>query len=1344
MNSKTDRILKDLYRTLRQADRKRTTGYDTSAEVTRVDGSTVWVHIPGGVDETPVKMTMGAKKGDIVQVRVSSGSAWLIGNSSAPPTDDTRANQIGDTLIVTQTLLADTIMANNARFAYVEADTAKIHHLEADELEASVAYIHDLTADNITVQDLYATTGYIKDLAADNITAANIIADHAAINTLDANYAHITNGVIDNAKIGYADVNDLNAHYAHISQGVIDNAKIGYADVNDLNAHYAQVDAANIDTAAIRNAWIDELMVQTGLIAHEGTVYELDAIQVNASKIKAGTLDVERLIVTVSGQKYLVHIDPSTGTPSYEKLDGDVIEDLTITADKIVAGAITAEKITTENIVGSGGWINLRNGTFQYTNATSGEGIAWDGTHLTITGSVTILNSNYYTKTEADNLLSAKRQVFTSQPTTAQAYAVGDLWVNATYGTTYTNDILRCKTAKASGTAFNISHWEKASKYTDDSNVYTKSDFSITPSAIISKVNANELNLASTYAVCNTGASTTAKVATITPSVTGWALYTGASINVKFANNNTATAPTLNVNSTGAKRIYAYTGTSALTEAEYKWKAGDTITFFYDGTYWRIQDSTKLTRMSTAETSITQTANSITSLASNTSTYTKPDGTTGTNSMYTAINQNAQSITTLIGRADGVDTLIRAYSGGVLTAKVGNSIGAKVDPDGYFMVVPLTWSGNTPTVGSASLATFGATTRIGAYADNHAYITSNGFSVYTANDAKSRIILGDSSGSPYAQIGSALDSHYLYLSQSGLSLLTKTTGDDSHKSGLFTGLDGTTPLTRIGRANDGHISVYPSGISVYKAGATANDDPVRVAYFGSEIRIGAQTARNIYITDTAVNFMNNGDDLGYISGTSARFGSPNSSRFIIGASSLQAYSATGLYFSVSASGITYGNNIAVANASDIPTKVSELTNDSSFATTGQVSTAKSEAISTASSDATSKANAAENNGKKEATNYIYYVSSTDGIVIADASPSTSTRFVRINSGGVRLQQSANNYATMTSSGLTVYQGGAQVGYFGSASRIGSPNDGNIYIGSSGMNVYKKDSADSSPVSVAFFGSSSNKGYARIGSLAEGNHIEIDPDSGFRVYDASSNEYFRARDGLVRVGTNNSGDRWTTISANGVGVIKDNGDGTQTRKMYFGYDTDSSRYIIETGGSIYIPYQYSVYCKNSSGNNRSMVNIDGANCFFGYGAYNSSEGTTYYDGNNTTIRAKGNITFTAGQGGSGTISGNKAYTNTSDIRLKEDVEYLGADTDDIILNLKPFKFHWKDKEAFDRDDHYGISAQDLKAQLEEKKLGGIVSKIEEHYGVAYSELIPMLIHLCQSQQKEINELKEKIQ
>ena len=65
--------------------------YDTTAEVTRVEGDVAWVHIPGGVDETPVQMSVNARIGDTVRVRVGGGTAWLTGNDTAPPTDDKKA-----------------------------------------------------------------------------------------------------------------------------------------------------------------------------------------------------------------------------------------------------------------------------------------------------------------------------------------------------------------------------------------------------------------------------------------------------------------------------------------------------------------------------------------------------------------------------------------------------------------------------------------------------------------------------------------------------------------------------------------------------------------------------------------------------------------------------------------------------------------------------------------------------------------------------------------------------------------------------------------------------------------------------------------------------------------------------------------------------------------------------------------------------------------------------------------------------------------------------------------------------------------------------------------------------
>lgn len=71
----------------------------------------------------------------------------------------------------------------------------------------------------------------------------------------------------------------------------------------------------------------------------------------------------------------------------------------------------------------------------------------------------------------AQGTADSKMRVFVVQPTADDEYSVADMWVNATYpadGSQYNNDILKCKTPKSKGTAFSINHWEKASKYTDD------------------------------------------------------------------------------------------------------------------------------------------------------------------------------------------------------------------------------------------------------------------------------------------------------------------------------------------------------------------------------------------------------------------------------------------------------------------------------------------------------------------------------------------------------------------------------------------------------------------------------------------------------------------------------------------------------------------------------------------------------------------------------------------------------------------------------------------------------------------------------------------------------------
>lgn len=114
----------------RQTDQAKPGGYDTTATVRRIEGDTAFVHIPGGVDETPVKLTINAKAGDNVQVRVSGGSAFLVGNGSSPPTDDARANQAYTVATVAEGA-AENALANAARAAEA-ADSAQASATRAE------------------------------------------------------------------------------------------------------------------------------------------------------------------------------------------------------------------------------------------------------------------------------------------------------------------------------------------------------------------------------------------------------------------------------------------------------------------------------------------------------------------------------------------------------------------------------------------------------------------------------------------------------------------------------------------------------------------------------------------------------------------------------------------------------------------------------------------------------------------------------------------------------------------------------------------------------------------------------------------------------------------------------------------------------------------------------------------------------------------------------------------------------------------------------------------------------------------------------------------------------------
>ena len=125
--------------------------------------------------------------------------------------------------------------------------------------------------------------------------------------------------------------------------------------------------------------------------------------------------------------------------------------------------------------------------------------------------------------------------------------------------------------------------WPSGSLYVWQRQRVEKKDGTVTYSTpvVVSKPQEGYDADATFYATSSSSSSTSAKTATV-KEPDGFELKEGVVVSVKFTNANSASSPTLNVNSTGAKPI------RTLGTASAYWAAGQTVLFVYDGTYWQV------------------------------------------------------------------------------------------------------------------------------------------------------------------------------------------------------------------------------------------------------------------------------------------------------------------------------------------------------------------------------------------------------------------------------------------------------------------------------------------------------------------------------------------------------------------------------------------------------------------------------------------------------------------------------------------------------------------------------------------------------------------------------------
>lgn len=236
---------------------------------------------------------------------------------------------------------------------YKDGDSISVE-IDGSEIKTPVyTTVNGQTGDRVVCEirnHAVYVTGNLSDPSATNGEVGTVVekVEQIEANTITTKYL----------QANYAKIKDLDAVSARI-----DNITATDITVEYLKTHYAQIDCANVDVASIRQGFLQSLMVSQGIVANRIVGSEVTAtnvltgVNVYADDIIAGTLSVDRLVFRGNEQSIVYKLNQISGALQKESVDtinGEVITPRTITADRIVAKAITATEIDVENLVSTG------------------------------------------------------------------------------------------------------------------------------------------------------------------------------------------------------------------------------------------------------------------------------------------------------------------------------------------------------------------------------------------------------------------------------------------------------------------------------------------------------------------------------------------------------------------------------------------------------------------------------------------------------------------------------------------------------------------------------------------------------------------------------------------------------------------------------------------------------------------------------------------------------------------------------------------------------------------------------------------------------------------------------
>ena len=276
-----------------------------------------------------------------------------------------KAATITGALIVDGTIRGNHIMESSIDSSKIE-DSA-ITESKISNSSITNSKIKDGEIENAKIKDSTLTGAKIKDATigfekVDTSFIKNLTADKAYIENLKASIADIGYLTADEANIKYATIASL-----EVVDGKIDNletiaittnnlsakvAELGYLNADTADLKYANIELSNIDVANVGTFFANVGLIDRATIVDGHVTGFLDSVEVNANKITAGTLVADRILLKGSekGLLYALNNLGELTSKTVDTLDGYVLTDRTINADKIVASSITANELDVDSI----------------------------------------------------------------------------------------------------------------------------------------------------------------------------------------------------------------------------------------------------------------------------------------------------------------------------------------------------------------------------------------------------------------------------------------------------------------------------------------------------------------------------------------------------------------------------------------------------------------------------------------------------------------------------------------------------------------------------------------------------------------------------------------------------------------------------------------------------------------------------------------------------------------------------------------------------------------------------------------------------------------------------------